>query len=105
MARPFIRKQWRKNQGAQGTGEGHDAVKRQPGIECLRGIFERYPDIRAVYLFGPVAGHGTRSRVILTWPSSRGARRSLKLGLLADLARHGFCDVDVVFLDVDDIAN
>lgn len=86
-------------------GEGDDIVKRQPDIARLQSIFGRYADIQAVYLFGSRAS-GT-AHAESDWDLailSRGPDlRSRKLDILTDLARQGFCDVDVVFLDAADI--
>ena len=80
-------------------------MKNQPDITRLHDIFERYADILAVYLFGSTArgtadaGSDLDLAIVPRGPSLR----ARKLDLLADLARHGFCDVDLVFLDTDDI--
>jgi len=86
-------------------GEDDRSVKHQPDITRLPGIFARYADIQAVYLFGSRAAGNAHAAsdldlaIVPRDPSTRGR----KLDLLADLARHGFCDVDLVFLDTDDI--
>jgi uncharacterized protein len=80
-------------------------VKQQPDIARLRNIFERYADIQAVYLFGSRAA-GTAhagSDLDLAIVPRNPALRFRKLDLLADLAGHGFCDVDLLFLDSADI--
>jgi hypothetical protein len=80
-------------------------VKQQPDIARLRNIFERYTDIQAVYLFGSRAAgtaHAGSDLDLAIVPRNL-ALRSRKLDLLADLAGHGFCDVDLLFLDSADI--
>ena len=86
-------------------GKSDSTVKHQPDIARLRSIFERYTDIQAVYLFGSMAA-GTAhvgSDLDLAIVPRGPALRSRKVDLLADLARHGFCDVDLLFLDSADI--
>lgn len=80
-------------------------VNQKPDVQLLSNIFERYPDVQAVYLFGSsVSGH-TRpdSDLDLAVVPRHPRVHSRKLDMLADLARAGFCDVDLVFLDIDDI--
>jgi len=80
-------------------------VKRQPDNEQLQSIFQRYADIQAVYLFGSRANgtaHAESDLDLAILPRGPDLR-SRKLDILTDLARHGFCDVDVVFLDAADI--
>lgn len=75
------------------------------GIELLADVFRKYPDIQAVYLFGSVGSGKGRCGSDLDLgivPGNKDLRKN-KLALLADLARSGFCNVDLVFLDVDDI--
>lgn len=80
-------------------------MKHQFDIDRLRSIFEQYPDIQAVYLFGSAAcgAAHAESDLDLAIVSRSPALRSRKLDLLTDLARHGFCRVDLVFLDEADI--
>ena len=68
-------------------------------------MFRRYPDIWAVYLFGSFAAGNVHreSDLDLAVVPRRGSVRARRLDILADLARHGFCSVDLVFLDTDDI--
>lgn len=71
----------------------------------LESVFRRHPAIRAVYLFGSVAeGRGrTGSDLDLAVIPADGFSADDKLDLLADLAREGFCDVDLVILDGNDL--
>jgi predicted nucleotidyltransferase len=80
-------------------------VNQKPDIQLLSSIFERYPDVQAVYLFGSLASGHTHadSDLDLAVVPRHPRVRSGKLDMLADLARVGFCDVDLVFLDTDDI--
>jgi hypothetical protein len=76
-----------------------------PNIQRLNGVFETYPDIQAVYLFGSSASGRTHSEsdvdLAVVPRDSRVVAR--KLDILSDLARAGFCQVDLVFLDTEDI--
>lgn len=74
-------------------------------LEKLSVVFRRYPEIQAVYVFGSVAlGKAHReSDLDLSIVSRDNTFRRRKLGLLAELARQGFCNVDLVFLDTEDI--
>ncbi len=71
----------------------------------LSAVFEKYPDIAAVYLFGSnVSGklHSESDLDLAVYPKNDRARQH-KLDILADITRAGFDDVDLVFLDTDDI--
>jgi predicted nucleotidyltransferase len=74
-------------------------------LKLLGDIFKRYPDVQAVYLFGSSASGHTRadSDLDLAVVPRHPKAHSRKLDLLTDLARAGFCDVDLVFLDTDDV--
>ncbi|MGC8659931.1 MAG: type VII toxin-antitoxin system MntA family adenylyltransferase antitoxin [Desulfomonilaceae bacterium] len=83
-----------------------DSVKKKiPELGALKGVFQKYPEIQAVYLFGSFAigkmkaGSDLDLGIVTRSPSLR----ERKLDILADLAMLGFCDVDLVFLDVEDI--
>jgi predicted nucleotidyltransferase len=80
-------------------------VNQKPDVQLLSSIFERYPDVQAVYLFGSAAsGHTHADNDLDLAVVPRHPRvRFVRLDMLADLARVGFCDVDLVFLDTDDI--
>jgi uncharacterized protein len=71
----------------------------------LVDVFRKYPDIQAVYLFGSRASEKTHpnSDLDLAIVPRNSAIRAKRLDILTDLASNGFCDVDLVFLDVDDI--
>ena len=59
----------------------------------------------AVYLFGSRVGgsiHLDRDLDLAVVPRDKSLREK-RLDVLADLAQQGFCDVDLVFLDTDDI--
>jgi hypothetical protein len=76
-----------------------------PDLRILPGIFRHYPGIQAVYLFGSVAAgrmHAESDLDLAIVPSDATVRQQ-RLDILADLARHGFDRVDLVFLDTDDI--
>lgn len=74
-------------------------------MKSLPRVFEKYPEIRAVYLFGSSAIGRARSDSDLDlaiYPGSESLSKQ-KVGILSDLARAGFCNVDLVFLYRDDI--
>ncbi|MCZ6677411.1 MAG: nucleotidyltransferase domain-containing protein [Candidatus Poribacteria bacterium] len=76
-----------------------------PDLEVLIQVFRKYPEIQAVYLFGSVASKKTHVESDLDLgivPQSESFHQR-RLEILADLARYGFCNVDLVFLDTDDI--
>jgi hypothetical protein len=76
-----------------------------PDLQLLFEVFRKYPDVQAVYLFGSAASgrlhHG--SDLDLALYSKNSSIRKRRLEILTDLARYGFCNVDLVFLDTDDI--
>lgn len=76
-----------------------------PNLECLQPVFEQFPQIQAVYLFGSRAGGRARpgSDVDLAVVSKNDPSASEKLDILSRLAKEGFCDVDLVFLPKDNI--
>ena len=77
----------------------------QPDLAHLSGIFAKYPEIQAVYLFGSTSTGRTHadSDLDLAVVLRPAAEVFPKLDILADLARAGFCDVDLVSLATDDI--
>lgn len=78
---------------------------KHPDLGLLSEIFDKYPEIQAVYLFGShVSGnlHILSDLDLAILPADR-SLRGKKLDILADLARVGFCNVDLVFLDTSDI--
>jgi uncharacterized protein len=77
----------------------------QNDIRALKDVFQRYPSIQAVYVFGSM-GSGkihSESDLDLAIVSRSRALKKKKLQLLTVLASIGFCDVDLVFLDTKDI--
>ena len=78
---------------------------RHPNLKRLTPIFHKYTDIQAVYLFGSTAAGKTHSEsdLDLAILPGKASLRAQKLDILADLAREGFCNVDLVFLDTQDI--
>ncbi len=73
--------------------------------ERLARVFRRYPSVQAVYLFGSAAEGRARSGsdLDLAVIFDDGPSADAKLDILADLAREGFCNVDLVVLDDRDI--
>lgn len=76
-----------------------------PNLEALKEVFRHYPDVEAVYMFGSAARGRMRedSDLDLAVVPRTGACRERRLEMLADLVRAGFDDVDLVFLDTDDL--
>lgn len=74
-------------------------------IRNLEEVFRRYPGIRAVYVFGSTASGnaGPESDLDLAVIPTEPSVSEKKLDILADLASHGYCNVDLVFIDGDDL--
>jgi predicted nucleotidyltransferase len=77
----------------------------RPSIDLLARVFRKYLQIQAVYLFGSTATGKVRVDSDIDLPIVTGDEtvKDEKLLILADLAREGFCNVDLVFMDIDDI--
>lgn len=80
-------------------------MNKQQNIKLLPKVFVKYTEIQAVYLFGSAATkkEHKESDIDLAVFLDEGANSDLKLNLLTDLAGNGFCNVDLVFMDTDDI--
>ena len=76
-----------------------------PDLKQLADIFRKYPDVQAVYVFGSAVTGKIRaeSDLDLAIVPRPDAEPSSRLDILADLAGAGFCNVDLVSLDTDDI--
>ncbi len=76
-----------------------------PSLDLLPPVFRKYNGIKAVYLFGSAASGNLRSDSDLDIGivPADDSIHDKKLELLSDLAYVGFCNVDIVFLDVQDI--
>jgi predicted nucleotidyltransferase len=76
-----------------------------PDLDALTSVFRRYPDVQAVYLFGSAAEGRMRanSDLDLAVVPRTGSCREQRLDMLTDLTRAGFDNVDLVFLDTDDL--
>ncbi|MGB9617156.1 MAG: type VII toxin-antitoxin system MntA family adenylyltransferase antitoxin [Desulfomonilaceae bacterium] len=76
-----------------------------PSLDLLEHVFRAYANIDAVYLFGSAARGRLRtdSDLDLAIVTRDPSLCEKKIDILADLARAGFCRVDLVFLDVKDI--
>jgi predicted nucleotidyltransferase len=74
-------------------------------LRDLSIVFQKYPGIQAVYLFGSAATGKihTESDLDLAIVPRNETIRAHRLNILADLTRHGFCNVDLIFLDTNDI--
>jgi predicted nucleotidyltransferase len=80
-------------------------MDQKPDVDLLSRIFKTYPEIQAVYLFGSSASgqRHAESDLDLAIVPRHPQVHSRKLDILTDLARVGLEDVDLVFLDTDDI--
>ena len=80
------------------------SVPEFPDLSLLADVFKKYPRVQAVYLFGSAAGGRMHpeSDLDLALAGSPDLRAQ-KLDILADLARTGFTEVDLVILDKADI--
>lgn len=102
-------RQWREDRSNPlieiACREGVVVAPMMPDLEQLRTVFASYPQIQAVYLFGSAVTGRLRpeSDIDLAIVARMPGVRSRKLDLLTDLARAGFCDVDLVFLDEADV--
>ena len=74
-------------------------------IQALIEIFRRYPQMQAVYVFGSQASGraGPESDLDLAIIPADRSLKAKKLDILAELAKLGYCDVDLVFVDEDDL--
>ena len=71
----------------------------------FKKVFRKYPEIQAVYLFGSVVSgniHQESDIDLAIFPGIK-TLRDQKLAILTDLAREGFSDVDLVFINKEDI--
>jgi predicted nucleotidyltransferase len=79
--------------------------QKQPDLKILSKIFKKYPTIMAVYIFGSSASgksHAESDLDLAIVPADNTLREK-KLDILTDLARAGLCNVDLIFLDTNDI--
>ncbi len=76
-----------------------------PELNLLTTVFRRYPEIQAVYMFGSAATGtaGVGSDLDIGILPKNASVHAKKLDILSDLAALGFCEVDIVFLDIEDI--
>lgn len=80
-------------------------MNRQPDTALLEQVFRGYADIEAVYLFGSAASARTHAASDLDLAVVPRHPRVVarRLDILVDLARVGYCEVDLVFLNNDDL--
>ena len=77
-----------------------------PRFRSMGNVFENYPEVLAVYLFGSRAAATAQpdSDYDLAVVSTReGSARGRKMDILSDLAKAGFDNVDLSFLDRDNM--
>ena len=79
--------------------------KNNTDLSVLPDIFAEFPGIEAVFLFGSTAGGRSHQESDLDLAVLGGGadRSAFRLDLLTALARRGFCNVDLVLLDTEDI--
>jgi len=78
---------------------------KHPDLKILSQIFNNFGEIQAVYLFGSTAAgnlHQESDLDLAIYPGSESLKKK-KLLILTELARHGFDNVDLIFLDGNDI--
>jgi uncharacterized protein YutE (UPF0331/DUF86 family)/predicted nucleotidyltransferase len=94
----------RENNNTIISGTHQHVCPSMPDLHHLPTIFRAYPAVRAVYLFGSAAlgRMHLHSDLDLALLPADDTVRAHRLDMLADLARHGFCDVDMVVLDTSD---
>lgn len=80
-------------------------MSKQQDLTRLSEVFQEHTEIQAVYLFGSAATkrEHEKSDIDLALFTDEVVNSDLKLNLLSDLARNGFCDIDLVFMNTDDI--
>ncbi len=79
--------------------------RNNPDLSLLPEIFSAFPRIKAVYLFGSGAKKKMHreSDLDLAVLSDATDVKKMRFELLTGLARKGFCNVDLTFLDTTDI--
>ncbi len=78
---------------------------RPPNLDAISQVFSKYPSVQAVYLFGSYATGKIRrdSDVDLAVVPRDSSAREQMLDIMADLVRHVYDRIDLVFLDTQDI--
>jgi len=78
---------------------------RPPNLDAIPQVFSKYPSVQAVYLFGSYATGKIRrdSDVDLAVVPRNLSAREQMLDIMADLVRHVYDRIDVVFLDTKDV--
>ena len=78
--------------------------KNPANLSILPEIFSQFPKIQAVYLFGSTASGDMHAESDLDLGiKGEAGIKNQQLDILTALARHGFCHVDLVFLNTNDI--
>ena len=78
---------------------------RTPNLDAIPQVFSNYPSVLAVYLFGSYATgqiHRDSDVDLAVVPRDLSAREQM-LDIMADLVRHVYDRIDLVFLDTRDI--
>jgi predicted nucleotidyltransferase len=76
-----------------------------PPLDKLKSVFEEFHEIEAVYLFGSAATgavHEESDIDLAVYPDKESLRQK-KVDILHQLAKEGFCNVDLVFMNEKDI--
>jgi len=70
-------------------------------IEKLKNVFSKFKQVKAVYLFGSYVEdkENCLSDIDLGVLLDEGEESSLKLDILTEMARAGFCNVDILILN------
>ncbi len=79
--------------------------RNNPDLSLLPEIFSAFPQVQAVYLFGSVVKQNLNreSDLDLAVLSAEGDNSQIRLDILRELTRKGYCNVDLTFLDTTDI--
>jgi len=78
--------------------------KNPTDLSVLPQVFRQFPKIQAVYLFGSAAEGNLHAESDLDLGiKGEAGIKDRQLDIFTELARHGFCHVDLVFLDIPDI--
>ncbi len=78
---------------------------RPPNLDAIPQVFSKYPSVQAVYLFGSCTTGKMRrdSDVDLAVVPYDSKAREQLLDIMADLMRHVYDRIDLVFLDTKDV--
>jgi len=77
----------------------------RPNFDAIPDVFKKYPAVQAVYLFGSYASGAVRrdSDLDLAIVPRDSSAKEQMLDIMADLVRHVYDRVDLIFLDSKDV--